>query len=597
MKIKTIFEAILATAILACASVSCDSNEDEATVGNGTVSGYVRDAYDNGVDGVTVSVKDTELSTQTASDGSYTLENVPMKTSILTFSKKGYQTASITVSASRYADAKVTVNATLSIANAKISGTVYDGANGDVPFKGVTVTMGDKTAVTDASGAFLFDDLTATDYTLTFAADEYVTVTKKVAAEEFNNEDVTAVLSVTLYKSQILPGKTLTDLQNADKWFYSEYRGGSNGQEYPRWDWSVDFMGTFNFYGEWQEIGEGTDIMYSESNDDPVDLENFCSYTYGSKLITNDNYIMTVRFRTFADRDAATTWGVQVVDLSAAEPEAVLLGEALSSDNTDYADAHFDLSQYIGKEVVLAIGVYKSEDGKQKHLAIRRINFTAEEMSGWGWIKGTDIAGLEDWHLTAEMVRSTMPQTVKEFSGVTTSTSDSRADKYQSWRTNNHIGWLWSFMALTKDTEIFAGQGALIKTRGGSSYVINTLVPEAYFYTKFAVAEGSNQLTFRVRNFSSSNATFFKVTAVTEDLAVSHLSPVSNTAQSASAAEDGCWKYIHNQGESDSPNDYAAFTYDLSSYNGQNVVIAIGVFKGEANSDENKLVIHSVSLN
>ena len=42
---------------------------------------------------------------------------------------------------------------------------------------------------------------------------------------------------------------------------------------------------------------------------------------------------------------------------------------------------------------------------------------------------------------------------------------------------------------------------------------VSTSKPQAYFYAKFAIAEGSNQLSFRTRNFG--NYTFFKVTAIT----------------------------------------------------------------------------------
>ena len=68
-------------------------------------------------------------------------------------------------------------------------------------------------------------------------------------------------------------------------------------------------------------------------------------------------------------------------------------------------------------------------------------------------------------------------------------------------------------------------------------------------------------------------------------------------AEEAAAAEDGCWKFKHGSGGADTPNAYAKFVYDLSQFNGNNVVIAIGVFNGEKSSDENKLVFHSVEFN
>ena len=55
-------------------------------------------------------------------------------------------------------------------------------------------------------------------------------------------------------------------------------------------------------------------------------------------------------------------------------------------------------------------------------------------------------------------------------------------------------------------------------------------------------------------------------------------------------------KLIHESGSADSPDDYAHFTYDLSEFNGKNVVVALAVFKGEENGDENKLSIHSINV-
>lgn len=134
----------------------------------------------------------------------------------------------------------------------------------------------------------------------------------------------------------------------------------------------------------------------------------------------------------------------------------------------------------------------------------------------------------------------------------------------------------------------------MIKTTGNGG--ANTNKPEAYFYAKFAIAEGNNKLTLKTRTFGS-QWTFFKLTAIKEDGTFVNLTPTSNTAQEAAAAEDGCWKFKHGSGGADTPNAYAKFVYDLSQFNGNNVVIAIGVFNGEKSSDENKLVFHSVEFN
>ena len=98
------------------------------------------------------------------------------------------------------------------------------------------------------------------------------------------------------------------------------------------------------------------------------------------------------------------------------------------------------------------------------------------------------------------------------------------------------------------------------------------------------------------RTFSSTNATFFKITAITNDGTVTHLDPVENTAQFAEAAADGCWKFTHESGDAGNPAGYCKFVYDLSQFDGQDVTIAIAIFKGEANGDENKLLFYSVKI-
>ena len=116
------------------------------------------------------------------------------------------------------------------------------------------------------------------------------------------------------------------------------------------------------------------------------------------------------------------------------------------------------------------------------------------------------------------------------------------------------------------------------------------------FYAKFSIASGRNKMTLKTRNFSGTNATFFKVTAIRMDGTLMHLAPASNTAQFAEAAADGCWKFIHEAGGKGDPEGYADFVYDLSQFNGEDVMLTIGIFKGEENGDENKLVLRSITM-
>jgi hypothetical protein len=446
-------------------------------------------------------------------------------------------------------------------------------------------------------GTFAIENLVADNYTVTFSKATYVTITRQVTAANFVNNVVT--LNVTLGSQEVLRGLTAGDLSNADKWYYNEYRGGRNADAYPHWDWACNYMCTLDFRGAWQEQNEGTTLQIRNSEADrtnPADLNVFDSFVYGSKLITADNKILSIRLRTHsADAGAPAHFGVQVVDLSAAQPVATKIGENKTYGSGDYADFEFDLSAYVGKEVVIAIGIYRQSTGDYwKQLVLRAIRFADKKVSNWDWLPGTEV--VTGWKLTQETSRSTMPHTKNSFTGISPQSGnrDNYVDAYRAWRPVAHIAAEWHFVPLKKDPEVFPSEGYLIKTRNTSD--VSTTVPEAYMYAKFSIASGSNMLTLSTRNFGG-GFTFFKLTAIEDDGTVTHIAPQSNTAQEASAADDGCWKFKHDDGGPGNEDGYASFVYDLSQFNGKNVTLAFGVYNGAANSGENKLLFHTIDLN
>jgi hypothetical protein len=542
----------------------------------------------------------------TGSDGKYTVGNVTLENHSVTFSKTGWLSTSVTIAASKFnADKVATVNVTLQNASAKIQGTVTDATNNNAPLSGVIVNVGSAGSDTTGSdGKYAIENLIADSYTATFSKNGYPAVERVIAPGNF--VDGVATVDVKMGSPELLRGKTYFELIEADKWYYNEYRGGSNADAYPHWDWACDYMCALSFEGDWEEQREGTTLRIrndADNQSNPANLDVFDSYVYGSKKITADNKILSLRLRTHdADEAAPAYFGVQVVDLSAAEPAAVKVGENKTHGSGDYTDYEFDLSAYVGKEVVIAIGTYRAATGDYwKQLVLRAIRFAGSKAEGASWLPGTEVAGLENWKLPMEVVRSTMPNPNRTFTGISSGSAKSEVNMttgypavYRSWRESHHIGYEWAFVPLSKDPEVTPSEGYLIKTRG-SGTLVNTEVPEAYYYVKFAIAAGSNQLTLKTRNFGS-NYTFFKVTAIKEDGTVTHLAPASNIAREALAAENGCWKFKHDAGGRDNPEEYASFVYNLSQFNGSNVVLCFGVYKGEDNGDESKLVFYSVAL-
>lgn len=608
MTIKTFFKTCLVTAVLGSfvlTGTSCQKEETPAGEGNGTITGTVSDSNGNPVEGVSVSASNTESTATTGADGTYTLSNVPVATLSVTFKKEGYQTASITVPASRFSNGTATVNATLTIAGAKITGTILDGANGDAPLKGATVTLSNGTSATTGSdGTFTIENLTVRDYTLTVSAEGYIESSATVAETDFNNEETTATVTVTLYKTVLLPGLTLSDLQNADIWYYNEYKGGRNGDNYPMFDWSSDYMATLDFRGAWAEQNEGTAIQIrnnEEQQSNPADHNNFDSFVFGRKMITEDNKIMSLKIRNFKENDQAvdTEYGVTVIDMTAAEPSAVKLGENKTINSESYTDVEFDLSKYVGKEIVIAIGTYRAETGDYfRQLCIRRIAFAPQAVKEWNWLPGTEVSGLTGWHMTEEMVKSTMANgKYSTFTGVSkvSGSREEYATAYQSWRDQGHIAAEWSLVPVAKDSEPFPTEGYVIKTRNNTAANLN--IPESYFYIKYPIAAGKNKMTLKARSFSEANSTWFRLTVIDEDMTVTHILPALHTADSYSEESGNFVKFNHRNGTADAPDGYATFTYDLSDFNDKEVILALGVYIGEQNGDENKLCINEITFN
>ena len=585
---------------------SCsDDDGSSPSTGTGTVTGIITDDYNAPLEGVVVSVEGSTATATTNAQGEFTLSDIPVSKSILTFKKSSYQTISVTVTPKSFSSGTALVNASMEYAAAKIQGVILDAKNNNAPLAGVTVSISEtQSTTTGLDGKYSIENLPLDAYTVTFTKAGYATITRTVGIDAFVNG--VATIDVTMGGRQVLRGKTMDDIMNADHWFFNEYRGRRNAESYPHWDWSTDYMATMDFYGWWEEQNEGTTLQIRNSDADhsnPADLNVFDSYVYGMKHVTADNAIMTIQCRSHAtSADDPAVWGVQIIDLSDAEPAAVKLGDNRTLDLTDgnYSNEVFDLSQYIGKDVIIAVGIYRARTGDYwKQLVLRRIAFCNTAIDGWGWLPGTPINDeLSGWALTQEMVRSTMPQTCWSFSGVSPQSGDrdNYGNAYHSWRDVAHIGALWSFVPLHKDTEPFAGEGFIMKTNGGGT-PISTTEPQAYFYAKFAIQSGHNHLVLKCRNFNGTDPTYFKLTAIDEDMHVKHISPANVSANHWENAADGCVKFIHEDGDAGSPEKYATFDFDLSEFNGKNIVLVLGVYKGEDSGDENKLCIYSINVN
>lgn len=581
--------------LMAVMGQSCSDDKElpgNSVVGEGSVTGTVVDEQSNPVAGVTVADVTSGKSAQTSTDGAYTLSGIAIQSEgqILTFTKEGYESTSVTLVPSTFRSSIATVNVEMTYAAAVVKGRITDARNNGAPLEGVTVTVtSTKSATTNSNGEYEVTGLAIRDYTVTISKADYATVVKNITPADF--VDGVCVIDARIGGVELLRGLTAEDLRVAPRWYNNEYKGGRNADAYPMFDWACDYMGSFTTWtGDCEEQNEGSTLRIRNDEagqKNPADDKNFDTFVYGRKLITSYNSKMTVQVRT---HQPPCYWGVQIIDLNAAEPKVEQVGSIRMCDTGSYMNEYFDLSPWEGKEVVVVIGQFRMETGDYWHqLVLRRIAFSNEYFTEYtSWMPGTELPALKGWHMTESIVSSSMPQDLTHFTGISPVGGDrgNYIDAYRSWREAGHVMAHWTHMPLHKDPEVFANEGYMIKTRGNEAPDTNE--PEQYVYAKFSINEGHNQFKLTTRNFGS-NYTFFKLGAIDMDFNVSFLNPVSNTASEASAAEDGCWKF--KSGE-----DYCEFVYDLSAYNGQDVMIVISVHNGELNGDENKLTLNAIDI-
>ena len=580
---------------LAFSNISCSGDEDSNTtnLGNGDVSGIVTDDKNAPLEGVTVTVNDADISDITDASGSYNLKGLPIGKHILTFSRTDYQTVSCTLTSKQFYEGTANISTSLRYAAAKITGKVLDAQNGKKPLEGASVSIGGEPVLTNSDGIFTISQLPLDNYTVTITYNDYNPQTRDIKGDDFV-DGVAQLSDILMGGEEILPGLTLGDLKECTPWMYNEYRGGRNADNYPQFDWSVDYMCTLDMVGNWEEQNEGTTMRVNESNG--VDLDNLNTFIYGRKHITEDNKIMTVFART---HQGPAIWNVVVVDLSEAKPQAKKLGENISFQDGNYKNFVFDLSAYVGKDIAIAIGTYYS--GEWVQLVLRRISFAPSATNGLAWLPGTPInEALEDLHLTQEMVRGTMPNVLKSFTGITT--YDGRKDRdeyvwaYRDWNKTGHVAAYWGMTSITKDCDVFTNEGYTIKTRGGNG-IVSTSKAESYLYSKFAIDDNNKNLTLRARNFGD-HPTYYKLIAITDDMNVKYLQPTKESkVDELTEGPDGTIKFNHKNGDTGHPENYGKFVFDLSQYNGQNVTLVLAVYKGEENGDENKVTIYSIDLN
>lgn len=606
--LQLVFTLVLLMAVAACVRESQRGYWDDSSIGTATFTGVVMDSFGAPLEDVDICFHGTNMQrevryvTYSDWDGSFCMYNVPSNARYVTFSLPGYATVAYTINPKRFTTGEeIVLNPVLEFSNASIRGRVLSAENGE-PLAGVRVDCGIEAATTDADGWFEITSLTLKDYTVTYTIADGSVYRREIALEDFV-DSVVEMPTVRLGGGEILPGMKWQALADAPLWFANNYHGstGFSGIN----DWSVGYMSAFSWWGDFRYEAEGCALVnISEEYEDP-DPDQFICYTYGRKLIEAGNKIFNVNMRThYATAAEPAQFGVKVLNLTDGGTVAEDVARYTYA-SSEYSSFAFDLSKYVGKEVVIAFGIYWT--GNMYHQVSRRFCFAPSAVKGDDALPGTPVSGAEWRGFTRENLTSMMTNTGTVFSGSNFSLNNTDGDHgarrvhnpggdqgFSLWAGTNHLTNSWAFQYVNKEVEPVNEQGYTLKTRSGADSDYYT--PESYLYSRFHITDANDRLHLYIRTFSSANPTVFKVTAVPlTTCKATALTPVSNTADTAVPANSGCWSFIHEKGNGN-PAEYAEFVYDLSEYSGQDIVISLGIHKGNSRSGEQKLCICKIEM-
>lgn len=492
---------------------------------------------------------------------------------------KDYGNAAWSPTLSQNSNAAQTINVTITIDSTEALLT-------DDQAEEVTVKLGnDHTFSYAGEGVWKLEGLTmaeamaAGDLTVTFAeegtlANIYEAVNEgTLSGSDYANGQ--ADISVSLVERDILPGLTLSEMKSATVLSYDYYQG--------LWAHNV-FRNFAKSEGiRSQEQNEG-DTIQTETTRATSETE-FNGYIYARKTITDGNKTMIVSMRTH-NTSIATRFGVMVVDLTTGARE--LVGGMLSSTANSYTDQVFDLSAYVGKEVLVSTGIFYTQacdnalpDGEQLQYVIESIRFVSAA-ADWK----TDSA--ENWNATVDTIAGNLLANESVAANSMTYFQGANNDSGNK----NYIFKTWGAVSKGQDYAGIepVGEGAMIKTRNGSS---DTSDNRAFLYAKFTITEETSYLWLNARRFSGSNHVGSALTVYTADGGTVVAPDSTNFVMPSGGeyeVESDNWIKWH-----DGDSGYAYLKWDLSSYIGQTVVLVIGV-RNTYNSDEGKMAIQEIHL-
>lgn len=397
-----------------------------------------------------------------------------------------------------------------------------------------------------------------------------------------NYADGQARITISLTERDIMPGLTLSEMKAANVLQYDFYQG--------KWAHNVfrNFTKSEGIRSAKQDEG---DTIQTETERATSETE-FNGYIYARKTITDENKTMIISMRTH-NTSIETKFGVMVVDLTTGARK--LVGGMLSSTANSYTDQVFDLSAYVGKEVLVSTGIFYTQacdealpEGEQLQYVIESIRFVSAA-ADWK----TDTA--ENWNATVGTIAGNL--LANESVAANRMTYFQGADNDSG--KENYIFKTWGAVSKGQD---YAGiepvpQGAMIKTRNGNT---DTSDNRAFLYAKFTITEETSYLWLNARSFNSLNTSSALTVysegesgVVTGAVAAPDIDNFAYPAEGGAAeVQEGNWVNWN-----DADKGYVYLKWNLEAYVGQTVVLVIGVRNLEhSGNHESKMAIQEIHL-
>lgn len=390
-------------------------------------------------------------------------------------------------------------------------------------------------------------------------ANIYKVVNHIIKASDYSQDK--AQIEITINYKEVLPNLTIANLKKANELNYDFYAGRQSESIFDAFN-----IGQNSRLDKSQNEGQTLQTIENSS----VDTDNYNSFIYAKKNIESYNCTFKITMRTHK-KNYDIAFAITVIDLLTGDIK--VFNE--KKGNTSYETLTYDLSDFIGKTVVIAIGIYKSEIGEDEQLALYTIEFQKGAISD----EENVIA-----NLTYSQLNSSKVNTLNSFEGI--------GKNGNRWDNSDHIRKNWATVFTghgTADTEKNPGEGYLIKTQG-SAVTEKENDPNIFIYAKFSITDQNSLVHTRARSFSNSKNVDTALIVFSDSYkdGIAIAPKDFDTSRGIVGADNWIlWD--------DNNNTYVEFYWDLSEFEGQDIVIVIGV-RNKTTSGENKMAMQKIEL-